>query len=60
MAEWLGGGLQNLSQRFESARDLYKKGDDVKYFIPFFRGYVQGKQQLSNFASKYHLFLRNP
>ncbi len=22
VAEWLGGGLQNLSQRFESARDL--------------------------------------
>ena len=23
MAEWLGGGLQNLLQRFESARRLY-------------------------------------
>jgi hypothetical protein len=22
VAEWLGGGLQNLLQRFESARDL--------------------------------------
>ncbi|MEY3565074.1 MAG: hypothetical protein RJA23_1244, partial [Bacteroidota bacterium] len=25
VAEWLGRGLQNLVQRFESARDLYKK-----------------------------------
>lgn len=25
MAEWLGRGLQNLLQRFESARDLSKK-----------------------------------
>ena len=24
VAEWLGGGLQNLLQRFESARDLFK------------------------------------
>ncbi|MFM2251304.1 MAG: hypothetical protein RLZZ358_2234, partial [Bacteroidota bacterium] len=25
VAEWLGRGLQNLVQRFESARDLFKK-----------------------------------
>jgi hypothetical protein len=25
LAEWLGRGLQNLSRRFESAIDLFKK-----------------------------------
>ncbi len=31
VAEWLGRGLQNLVQRFESARDLKKK----TLFAPF-------------------------
>lgn len=30
MAEWLGSGLQNLLQRFESASDLVLKNKKVK------------------------------
>ncbi len=35
VAEWLGGGLQNHIQRFESARDLtikYKKNSPANKF----------------------------
>jgi hypothetical protein len=38
VAEWLGTGLQNLLQRFESARDLEEKEADLSasffFFIP--------------------------
>gem|GEM_PF-5702766 len=34
VAEWLGSALQKLLQRFESARDLHKKGDGTS-LLPF-------------------------
>ena len=33
VAEWLGRGLQNLLQRFESALDLHKKHPDKGAFF---------------------------
>ena len=33
VAEWLGRGLQNLSQRFESARDLEKNPANRRDFF---------------------------
>ena len=33
MAEWLGRGLQNLVQRFESASDLNAVRDDGVFFM---------------------------
>ena len=33
VAEWLGRGLQNLVQRFESARDLSKSTYESEYFF---------------------------
>ena len=36
MAEWLGRGLQNLVQRFESASDLQDFDERLNYFSRFF------------------------
>ena len=33
VAEWLGSGLQNRVQRFESARDLTKTPDCQVFFL---------------------------
>ena len=33
VAEWLGRGLQNLVQRFESARDLLQNPDFAGFFV---------------------------
>ncbi len=35
MAEWLGRGLQNLVQRFESASDLNATRDGSIFFVGF-------------------------
>ena len=41
MAEWLGRGLQNLVQRFESASDLQKsRADDLKKSSVLFWSFV--------------------
>ena len=34
VAEWLGRGLQNLLQRFESARNLRKPSHPEGFFVP--------------------------
>ena len=34
VAEWLGRGLQNLLQRFESARNLQKPSNMEGFFMP--------------------------
>ena len=34
VAEWLGRGLQNLLQRFESARNLQKPSNLEGFFMP--------------------------
>ena len=36
MAEWLGRGLQNLVQRFESASDLTKTALEITLTLFFF------------------------
>ena len=36
VAEWLGRGLQNLVQRFESARDLRKPQQNIPVSLRFF------------------------
>ena len=51
MAEWLGKGLQNLVQRFESASDLTETAFFVlyKYNMYFFRGMVAGRFRLAGY-----------
>ena len=36
MAEWLGRGLQNLVQRFESASDLEKNAEQTTFLSRLF------------------------
>ena len=46
VAEWLGGGLQNLIQRFESARYLsFLTGDEILNLSPVFFVYTSGVDQ---------------
>ena len=47
MAEWLGKGLQNLVQRFESASDLTETALQIAMY--FFRGMVAGRFRLAGY-----------
>ena len=47
MAEWLGRGLQNLVQRFESASDLQRFRQTTDFYQSFFL-FVQVASELSS------------
>jgi len=54
VAEWLGSGLQNRVQRFESARDLKETGIIVGFF---FYNQRQFLSFLLKFLKKYRFIL---
>ena len=56
MAEWLGKGLQNLVQRFESASDLtkplYKQLWRVfLFFTPFFTPFYHSNERIQRYKN---------
>ena len=54
VAEWLGRGLQNLLQRFESARNLGLKADRME-MLPFCPLFFYGVRTYSNCIKPEHV-----